>query len=80
MATKKELEQIVADLESDVKVLIKALEEIHNKAKSVDFNPSPVLEKSPAYLLGAIQSMSRFAPMSVRTVTLKENMSRDCII
>lgn len=72
MATKKELEQMVADLENDVKILIKALEEIHNKAKSVDFNPSPVLEKSPAYLLGAIQSMSRFAHMSTRTAALQE--------
>ena len=72
MATKQELELKVADLENDIKVFVKVLAEIHNKAKSVDFDPSPVLEKSPAYLLGAIQSMARFASMNTRTVLLQD--------
>jgi hypothetical protein len=72
MATKQELELRVADLENDIQVLVRALAEINLKAQDADFGPSPVLDKAPAYLLGAIQSMARFATMNTRTVLLQD--------
>jgi hypothetical protein len=72
MATKQELELRVADLENDIKVLVRALAEINLKAQDADFSPSPVLEQAPAYLLGSIQSMARFAALNTRTVLLQD--------
>jgi hypothetical protein len=56
MATKQELELRVTDLERDVSIALNALLEIRELIKTVDYSPSPVLERAPAYLLGRIHS------------------------
>jgi hypothetical protein len=72
MTTNQHLERKIADLESDIQTLMRVLAEISIKAQDADFGPSPVLEQTPAYLLGVIQSMAKFAPMKTRTALLSD--------
>lgn len=68
MATKQELELRVSDLENDIRELSRILTEIYVSAKSVNFDVSPKLEETPAYLLGRIQATSRMAFLRCATV------------
>jgi hypothetical protein len=68
MATKQELELRVSDLENDIRELSRILTEIWVSAKSVNFDVSPKLEETPAYLLGNIQASARMAFLRCATV------------
>lgn len=59
MTTKQQLSEEIASLQNDIAKLQEALTAILVAAKSPDYSASPSLEKSPAYLLGAIQALCR---------------------
>ena len=62
-------------LQEDVDTLLEILRGIYDATQDIDYSQSPVMEKSPCYLLGRISSMARGAAIGLRTVKYGDYVS-----